>query len=318
MSRYSQIDLNNIRRTSITGRKSKVMLEDFASPLPVGASISQFINSLPHILAGDDLRLAIEKIVEAVRLRRAIVLCMGAHVVKTGQGRVLVDLMRRGAITAIATNGAGAIHDLEIALFGHTSEYVEEGMDSGSFGMMRETADFINQAALEGSKLELGLGEAVGRALLAADCPNKGSSIFASAYDMHIPVTVHVGIGTDIVHMHPTADGAAIGDTSYRDFRILIAAMQELGGGGCILNFGSAVVMPEVVLKALTVLRNLDVPLAGFTSVNLDFMQHYRSTKQIVSRVKELGSRGVHLTGHHEIMIPLIAAAVVERLEDRQ
>jgi len=313
-SRYPQADLSGVRRTSIAGRQSKVFVKDFARPLAAGASVQALLESFPHLLAGDDFRFAVDGIARATREHRSAVLCMGAHVIKTGQAPILIDLMRAGAVTAIATNGAGAIHDSEIALFGHTSEYVEKGIGNGVFGMMQETADFVNGAAVEGQRLQLGLGEAVGRALVEADCPNKDVSLFASAYELGIPITVHVAIGTDIIHMHPSASGAALGDTSHRDFRILIEAMRNLGGGGALMNFGSAVILPEVVLKALTVLRNLGVPLDGFTSVNLDFIQHYRSSQQIVNRVKELGARGVSLTGHHEIMIPLIAAAVKEKL----
>jgi len=313
-SRYTEEDLSRLRRTSVEGRESKVHIADFARPVGPGASVRDLVASFPHILGGDDFRLAVDALAEAARKKRAVVLCMGAHVIKTGMAPVLIDLMKRGIVTAVATNGAGAIHDSEIALFGHTSEHVERGIGRGVFGMMKETADFLNQAAVEGSRLKLGFGESVGRALLAADCPNREMSLFASAYELNVQVTVHVAVGTDIVHMHPTADGSAIGDCSLRDFRILIHAMRGLGGGGVLLNFGSAVIMPEVVLKALTVLRNLDVSLEGFTSVNLDFLQHYRSTQQIVSRVKEVGGKGCSLTGHHEIMIPLLAAAVVDAL----
>lgn len=312
--RYPEVDLASVTPTTIQGRESKVHIRDFASPLQPGATIGELVASLPHILAGDDLRIAIDAVANAAVKRRAVVLCMGAHVIKTGQTPVLIDLMRRRVITCVATNGASVIHDSEIALFGHTSEHVERGIGRGVFGMMKETADFVNQAAVEGRAAQLGFGEAVGRLLLAADAPHKSVSLFACAYELKIPVTVHVGIGTDIVHMHPSADGAAIGDVSHRDFRILIEHMRGLADGGALLNFGSAVVMPEVVLKALTVLRNLDVDISGFTSVNMDFMQHYRSTQQIVARVKEVGGNGVSLTGHHEIMIPLLAAGVVDKL----
>lgn len=314
MSRYREIDLSSLRRTSIEGRVSKTHINDFGKPLPPHATVTDLIASLPHIFAGDDLRLAVDSVAEAAVRKKPVVLCMGAHVIKCGLAPMLIDLMQRGVITAIATNGAGAIHDSEIALFGHTSEHVERGIGDGVFGMMRETADFLNGAVTEGYKSGCGFGESVGKALLEQNCPNPQMSLFASAYQMNIPVTVHVGVGTDIVHMHPSADGAAIGECSLRDFRILTECMRGLGGGGVLLNFGSAVIMPEVVLKALTILRNLQVDLAGFTSVNLDFLQHYRSTQQIVSRVREVGGRGMAITGHHEIMIPLLAAGVVGRI----
>ncbi|MCC6483654.1 MAG: deoxyhypusine synthase family protein [Armatimonadetes bacterium] len=315
-SRYRTIDLSQITPTSIQGRESKVHIADFASPLKPGATVRELIDSLPHILAGDDLRTAIDAVAQAALKRRAVVLCFGAHVIKTGQAPVLIDLMRRGVISTLATNGASVIHDSEIALFGHTSEHVEKGIGRGLFGMMRETADFVNTAAVRGAESQLGFGEAVGKALLDADAPNKAVSLFAAAYEMKIPITVHVGVGTDIVHMHPSADGASIGDVSHRDFKILIEYMRGLAHGGALLNFGSAVVMPEVVLKALTVLRNLNVDMSGFTSVNMDFLQHYRSSQQIVERVREIGGQGVSLTGHHEIMIPLFAAGVLERLRE--
>ncbi|BCW99037.1 MAG: hypothetical protein KatS3mg024_1864 [Armatimonadota bacterium] len=317
-SRYPQADLSRLRRASIWNRQSKVHIRDFGRPVSAGASVRELLDSLPRILAADSLRSAAKAIAAASRCRRSVVVCIGGHVIKTGLAPVLIDLMRRGVLTAVATNGAGAIHDVEIALFGHTSEYVESGIGDGVFGVTQETADFLNRAVLEGSKLELGFGESVGRALVAADCPNRGVSLFAAAYEMRIPVTVHVGIGTDVVHMHPSADGAAIGDTSHRDFRILIEAMRDLGRGGVLMNIGSAVVLPEVVLKALTVLRNLGVDLAGFTGINMDFVQHYRSNQQVVNRVAELGAEGISLTGHHEIMVPLLAAAVLEEMGERE
>lgn len=316
-SRYPQADLSRVRRSSIRDRQSKVHLRDFARPVPEGASVRELIDSLPRLLAAGSLRRAAEAIAGAAREGRAVVVCLGGHVIKTGLAPVLIDLMTRGVITAAATNGAGAIHDLEIALFGHTSEYVERGIGDGAFGMAHETADFLNRAVVEGSKLQLGFGESVGRALVAADCPNRHVSLFAAAYELRVPVTVHVGVGTDVVHMHPSADGAAIGDTSLRDFRILVEAMRGLGGGGVLMNIGSAVVLPEVILKALTVLRSLDVDLAGFTGINMDFVQHYRSNQQVVNRVAELGAEGISLTGHHEIMVPLLAAAVLDEMQAR-
>jgi hypothetical protein len=229
----------------------------------------------------------------------------------------VADLMRRGVITALAMNGAGAIHDSEIARFGQTSEDVVDGMRTGMFGMADETAEFLNTAARLASEAEMGFGEMLGKMLIDAKSPRLDVSILAAAYECGVPLTVHACIGCDIVHMHASADGAAIGDASMRDFRILTEAMKDLGRGGVLLNVGSAVVLPEVLLKAITTLINLGHDMKGMTGVNLDFVQHYRSNQQVVARVREIGGEGISLTGHHEIMIPLIAAGVIERLEEK-
>lgn len=279
--------------------------------------MSSLVDSLPRILAGSGLRTVVERLVQARQQSRAVVVAMGAHVIKCGLSTVLIDLLRRGAITALAMNGAGAIHDSEIARFGRTSEDVVEGMRSGEFGMARETADFVNTASLVAASEGLGLGEAIGRALLNGEAPHSEASLIAAAYQCDVPVTVHVAVGTDIVHMHPSADGAAIGEASLRDYRILTEAMRGLGGGGVLMNLGSAVVLPEVLLKAMTILINLGVDLSGMLGVNLDFVQHYRANQQVVSRVREIGGEGISLTGHHEIMIPLIAAGVIDRMEGK-
>jgi hypothetical protein len=234
--------------------------------------------------------------------------------VKTGLAPVLITLMEHGYVSAVAANGAVAIHDLEIALFGSTSEDVVHGLSTGTFGMARETAEFYNAAVREGVRSQLGIGEALGKALHERSAPNSHMSILMAAHRLRIPITIHIGIGTDIIHMHPSADGAALGEGSLRDFRILTEAMRALAGGGVLLNVGSAVVLPEVLLKAIAVLRNRDA--AGFTDfmgVNLDFIQQYRSNQQVVTRVQSIGGRGTALTGHHEIMVPLLAQAIMER-----
>lgn len=316
-SKYPLVDLAGLRTMSIQDRKSKVDVRDFATPHLPGSGIDAFLESLPDIFAGRWVRNVIDRIAAAHQNGKPVVVTMGAHVIKCGLSPMLCDLMRRGVITALAVNGAGAIHDSEIARFGATSEDVVDGMLTGNFGMARETADFLNDGALAARDGKLGFGEAMGRALVEENVPNADVSLLATAYQCGIPMTVHACIGCDIVHMHPTADGSAIGDASMRDFRILTEAMRDLGGGGVLANIGSAVVLPEVVLKAITTLINLGRDMSGMYGVNLDFVQQYRSNQQVVARIKEIGGDGVALTGHHELMIPLIAAGVVERLEGK-
>jgi len=313
-SKYPTVDLSGLKTQSIHDRASKVDVRDFAVPFRKDSRFSDFLESLPDILAGKMLRTVVDRVVSAHGRRRAVVVTMGAHVIKCGLSPILADLMRRGVITALAMNGAGAIHDSEIARFGRTSEDVADGMRTGMFGMAEETAEFLNTVAVAAARDGLGYGEALGKTLLETKATNATVSLLATAYECRIPLTVHVSIGCDIVHMHPSADGAAIGEASLRDFRILTEAMRELGNGGVLINFGSAVVLPEVILKAITTLVNLGCDLSGMLGVNVDFVQHYRSNQQVVSRVKEIGGEGISLTGHHEIMIPLIAAGVIEKL----
>ena len=314
-SKYPEIDLSGLRTLSIGERKSKVSVADFATPHLAASGIGDFIDSLPDILAGKWIKAVIDRIVLAREHGKPVIFAMGAHVVKCGLGPIVIDLIRRGAITALAMNGAGAIHDSEIARYGETSEDVVEGMRTGMFGMARETAEFLNECAKVAQRDQLGFGESIGKALVAAGSvpPSQQVSILAAAYECNVPLTVHVSVGSDVVHMHPSADGAGIGDASLRDFRILARAMADLGGGGVLMNVGSAVVLPEVVLKAFTVLINLGNDMSGMTGVNLDFVQHYRSNQQVVARVREIGGEGIALTGHHEIMLPLIAAGIIER-----
>lgn len=314
-SKYPQIDLSNLRTIAIKDRKSKVSAGDFARVHKPGDSVGQFIDKLPDILAGRWLRRVIDCIVDARKRDKACAVAMGAHVIKCGLSPMLIDLMRRGIITSLSMNGAGAIHDSEIAFFGETSEDVVEGMQSGLFGMARETADFVNDCAAKASADESGFGETLGRAVIEAGAPNCELSLLAAAYQCNVPLTVHACIGCDIVHMHPNANGAAIGDASMRDCRILTEALRGLDGGGVLMNIGSAVVLPEVLLKAITTLLNLGCSLNDMVGVNLDFVQHYRSNQQIVARVREIGGEGISLTGHHELMIPLIAAGIIERMD---
>ncbi|MCC6446405.1 MAG: hypothetical protein IT210_23510 [Armatimonadetes bacterium] len=315
-SRYPLIDVSGLRTQPIAERASKVRVEDFAAAPAPGMAMADFWKRLPRIFAGNDLREIVRAAAQARRRRRAVVWAMGAHVIKCGLSPVVIELMRAGVITCIAMNGAGAIHDSEIALFGATSEDVPSGMKSGMFGMVQETAAFLNDSARLAASGDTGFGESLGKRLQEEEAPCREASLLARAYGMHIPVTVHVGIGTDIVHMHPGADGAAVGEASLRDYRILTAAMRDLGNGGVLFNVGSAVILPEILLKAMTILQNLGCDLSGFLGVNLDFIQHYRSNQQVVSRVGTVGGRGISLTGHHEIMLPLIASGILDALAE--
>lgn len=312
-SRYPEFDLTRIKPQPFAERASKVRVEDFAMAPAPGRSFAEFLTSLPNILAGSEIAQIAQAIVTARRNDRAVIASLGGHVVKTGLAPVLIALMERGLLTCLAVNGALAIHDAEIALFGATSEDVVAGLRSGTFGMARETSAFYNDTIRRGVAAGLGVGECLGRALLEADAPHADKSLLAAAYRLNIPLTVHIALGTDIVHCHPNADGAALGEGTLRDFRILTHQMANLAHGGVLLNLGSAVVLPEVLLKAIALLRNRDPEgFTDFLGVNFDFIQHYRSNQQVVSRVKAIGGRGIALTGHHEIMIPLLAQAVME------
>lgn len=314
-SNYEEINLSGIRTTSLAGRPSVVDAGAFARPAAPGRSVREMLDSMPDILAGRTIRRLAAAIAGARRNGKPVIMAMGAHVIKCGLSPVINDLMRREVVTAIALNGAGAIHDSEIALHGSTSEDVRSALPDGTFGMARETAGFINSSVAFARDEGLGFGEAVGRRLLETGAPHADLSLFATACSLGVPATVHAAIGTDITHMHPDADGAAYGDATHRDFRIFAAALKNVGGGGVLLNVGSAVILPEVALKAFSVLRNLGYDLSGMVGANLDFIQQYRSTQQIVNRLEALGGTGMSLTGHHEILIPLIAHAVLEELE---
>lgn len=313
MSRYPEFDLSQVRTQPFAERASKVRIEEFAAPPSPRKSFTEFLSGLPNILAGPEIARIAKAVVNARKNDRAVIASLGGHVVKTGMGPVLIALMERGLISAVAVNGALAIHDAEIALFGATSEDVVAGLKTGMFGMAEETAEFYNSTATAAAAQEMGIGEALGRELLIRNAPCSHVSLLASAYRLGVPLTVHIALGTDIVHCHPNADGAAMGEGSLRDFRILTEQMKGLAGGGVLLNLGSAVVLPEVLLKAVALLRNRNPEgFTGFLGVNFDFIQHYRSNQQVVSRVQSIGGSGVALTGHHEIMIPLLAQAIVE------
>lgn len=316
MSVYRQqpIDLTRISTYPLASRPSKVAVGEFARPLSddEARGALALIDSLPDVLAARSLR-AVAAAVRAARDRgRALIWGVGGHVIKTGLAPVLIDLMRRGFLTAVAMNGSGVIHDFEIALAGSTSEDVDESLGAGAFGMAEETGRLINEAIRRGAADGLGLGEAVGRALHELAPPHAAASLLHAAYAARIPVTAHVTIGADIIHLHPHADGAAIGAATHRDFRLVTALVGGLDGGGVYLNLGSAVTLPEVFLKAVTVVRNLGQGLGDFTTANFDFIAHYRPLTNVVRRPVAGGAgRGFNLIGHHELMIPLLAAAVI-------
>ena len=315
MSRYPEFDFKTVEDRPFARMDSKVEVRMFAKPPKSGATFTEFMTSLPHILAGNTLRLVVNSIVEARRRDRAVIVSCGGHVVKCGLSPMLIALMERGFISALAINGAVAIHDAELALFGATSENVDKGLREGTFGMSRDTAAFYNHALQCGQHERLGAGESLGRALLEKNAPCSHLSLLAQAYRLKIPVTVHIAIGTDIVHIHPVASGAALGETSLRDFRILTSAMQTLSHGGVLMNIGSAVILPEVLLKAIAVLRNQSAQFTDFLGVDVDFAVQYRAHQQLVQRVEAIGGRGALLTGHHELLIPLLTYAVLEAWE---
>lgn len=309
---YDEFDLSGIRTYPLRSRQSKVGLAQFATPYTKGAGVDGLVKSLPGLLAARDFKDVVDAIVAARRGGKAIIWGLGAHVIKTGLSPVLVDLMERGYISAIATNGAGIIHDFEVALSGGTSEDVDATLGPGTFGMAEETGTQLNRAIADGVQAGLGLGQSIGRFLDAAKPPFAQISIAASAWRLQIPLTVHVAIGTDIIHMHPHASGAAIGESSLRDFKYFVSSVSRLEGG-VYLNCGSAVVLPEVFLKAVAISRNEGRSLNGLTTVNLDFLRHYRPQTNVVTRPTAGIGRGYSLTGHHELLIPLLAAAILER-----
>ena len=308
--RYEEFDLSGVATYPLKSRKSKARAEDFARPLPrEGPSIQPFLDSLPDILAAADFRHVVRAILEAERAGTGILWGLGAHVIKTGLGPIIVDLMERGFVSAIATNGAAVIHDFEVALVGATSEDVDETLGPGRFGMAEETGRLLNAAIAEGVAAGQGLGQAVASYLAAKQPRYARASVVAAAARLGIPVTVHVAIGTDIIHMHPAANGAALGEGSLRDFKYFVSNVARLERG-VYLNCGSAVVLPEVFLKAVALARNRGIALAELTTVNLDFIRHYRAQTNVVSRPTAGTGRGYTLIGHHEIMIPLLAAAL--------
>jgi hypothetical protein len=310
---FKALDFSKVRTYPVKKRLSKVQSSLLGKKIPKGARVRSLVQSLPDILAAQNLKAIARKIAQAHRTNKTVILGMGAHPIKVGLSPLIIDFIERGIVDAVALNGAGVIHDFELAYMGKTSEDVAATLQDGSFGMAEETGTFLNQAISEGSEKGIGLGAAVGQAILKARLPHRRLSILATGARLGVPVTAHVAIGTDIIHMHPKANGKALGDSSLRDFRTLTSVVATLGAG-VYLNFGSAVVLPEVFLKAVSLARNLGHPVQNLTTVNLDFLAHYRPLTNVVSRPTLQSGKGYHLTGHMEIMVPLLFAAVLEEL----
>jgi deoxyhypusine synthase len=315
MSEYDEfkpLDLQGVKTYPLASRSSKVSLNDFAKPLKDDAAVNEFFASLPNILAVQSLRQLTTNIKRARDLKKPIIWGIGGHVIKTGLAPILIDLMNRGFLTAIAANGSVLVHDAEIAMVGSTSEDVDATLSEGAFGGAEETGRLLNAAATAGAKDGIGLGEAMGRALLELNPQNPEYSVLCAAYKSKVPFTAHVTIGGDIAHFHPNANGAALGATTHQDFRLLADIVRHMNGGGVYLNVGSAVVLPEVFLKCVTLVRNMGHPLTDITTANFDFIQSYRPQTNVVRRPTEHGAgRGFSITGHHELTIPLLAAMLV-------
>ncbi|NIP72853.1 MAG: hypothetical protein GWO16_07395 [Gammaproteobacteria bacterium] len=312
-SKYEALDLSGVRRFPFAERPTKVDVSQFGRPRLDDDSFRTFFAGLPEILVARDLKHLARRTAEIIRGGRKVVVMMGAHLIKTGLSPLFVELIRRGAISCLVMNGAGAIHDFEVALFGRTSEDVATHLETGRFGYVEETGIWINEGVREGAAQGQGYGEAVARKLAALPVRHPEQSLLLACLEHEVPLTVHVALGTETIHQHPETDGAAIGETSYRDFRILC---QQLTGleGGIVLLYGSAVILPEVFLKALTVVRNLGHPVRDFTAVNFDMIRHYRPQENVVSRPTRTGGEGFTVIGHHELMIPLFWQAVYSEL----
>ena len=313
------VALGGVKTYPIAGRRSKVSVRDFARPAGKNPSLKKFLDALPGILAGNDLRDVLAAVQRAKARKRAMLWGIGGHVIKVGLGPLLIELMRAGFVNGIAMNGAALIHDFEIALAGQTSEDVDASLGEGKFGMAQETGQGINEIAKLAQRIHIGYGEAAGQYLQSGILAAKhlDASVLAAAYKFRIPITVHLAIGTDIPHMHPAADGSALGAASFMDFRLFCALVQGMDGGGVFLNWGSAVILPEVFLKAVSVARNAGLRLEPITTANFDFIQHYRPLQNVVKRptaptgkrAREI-SKGFAITGHHELLLPLVAAAL--------
>ncbi|MBI5203868.1 MAG: deoxyhypusine synthase family protein [Nitrospirae bacterium] len=313
MKKYKPISLSKIKTYPLLRRKSKVELASASTPHLSGNSFDNFIHGLPDILAARDLTAVIHAVINARKNKRPVILGMGAHPIKVGLSPIIIDLMNKGIVTAIATNGACIVHDFELSFTGQTSEDVAEELCKGTFGMAKETGEYTNKAINSGVKKGLGIGKSLGEMIYKSKFKFKDNSIFAAAHQLDIPSTVHVAVGTDIIHMHPQADGKALGEGSHRDFKLFTSVVSDLEGG-VYINLGSAVIMPEVFLKALTVARNLGNRVENFTTVNMDFIQHYRPHQNVLKRPTHKKGCSYALTGHHEIMFPLLAAALIEKI----
>jgi len=310
---FPPLDFSRIRTYPLQERESKVSLDQFAKVWTKGGSFSDFINRLPNILIGTDFRKLVDASVHAIQNGKPVVIMMGAHPIKCGLNPILIDLLGKGIVSAIAFNGAAAIHDLELALIGETSEDVQRGLEDGSFGMIDETGRLINGALARGVVEEIGAGQAIGQVIVNGEFPHKQLSILHMGAIKKLPITVHIAIGTDIIHQHPTTNGAVLGESTYLDFKKFAAVVAKLQGG-VIINIGSAVIMPEIFLKALTIARNLGNTVSDFTTATFDMNRHYRPTENVVRRPTSQGGHGYYIVGHHELLVPLWAASVIERL----
>jgi hypothetical protein len=310
MSLYKQIDLSKIKTISISKRKSKSLVKDFAQSTSSNEKILVFLNKLPNVLKANDFRAILKAVRQAKIRKKPVVFMFGAHIVKLGLSPIVIDLMKNKFLSFLSTNGAGAVHDFEIALWGKTSEDVEEGLKTGSFGMSEETCKRFNQISKCAVRAGQGLGESIGEYLIENKAKFRKYSLLAAAYQFKIPVTVHVGIGTDIVHQSTYFDPAATGEATFTDFEILANGLSRLNNGGVVLHFGSAVILPEVFLKALSVARNITGKVENFTTANFDMIQHYRPNMNVVLRPTQRSGKGYSFTGHHEIMLPFLAWAL--------
>ncbi|MDD5166769.1 MAG: deoxyhypusine synthase family protein [Candidatus Omnitrophica bacterium] len=308
------ININKVRTYRLNSRQSKVKKDDFAKPPTRGRSFAQFYGSLPDILKARDLCAVTEAITRAHKNKKAVIFMAGAHVIKCGLNPVLIELMKKKIITCLCLNGAGIIHDFEIALQAKTSEDVGENLKDGKFGMCRETADFINNAAKDGVSEGLGLGNSVARRINEEKLRYKDLSLLYNAYKYKVPVCVFVAVGTDIIHQHPSFDAGLTAEGSLRDFYALVENVCRLNNGGVVLNFGSAVMLPEVFLKALNLARNLGSQVKDFTTANFDMVYHYRPAQNVVSRPVASGGKGYYIIGHHELMLPFLAQAIIEKI----
>lgn len=315
MKKYKRVDLSKIKTYPLEKRRNKVNLKDFASKLDKGNSFDNFMDALPNILAAKDFKHIVKGIANARRKEKPVIFAMGAHVIKCGLSPIIIDLIRRGIITAIACNAAVGVHDYEISLIGETSEDVATELHEGVFGMAEETGQDINMAIKEGIEKGLGYGESIGRIIIEKENPYKERSVFAACVENGVSITVHDAIGTVITHQHPSVNGTVTGEALLRDFRLLIDIVSDLGDGGVWLNIGSAVILPEVFLKAFSVAQNLGHAIKNFTTANFDMIQHYRPNRNVVERPTKGVGQGFSITGHHEIMVPLLAQAVIDEIE---
>lgn len=313
MSRFPKITFDGVKTYAISERYSKVKTSDFAARVSANSSLQEFLDSLPDILIGRDFKEFVAHFRSAVKQRKTVVWMMGAHVIKCGISPLIIDLIQKGYISHLAMNGAGVIHDTEIAMWGITSEDVAAGLEDGSFGMAEETAAFINGALSENKRNQLGYGEAVGEKLIKADAKNKHLSLLAACVENEVPVSIHPALGTEIIHQHPNLDGEAFGEKSLLDFQLFTTSLTRLSAGGIVVNAGSAVIMPEAFLKALTVARNLGYPAHGFYSAVFDMIRHYRPHENVKHRPTLTGGKGYYFVGHHEMLLPLLIGLLHEK-----